>query len=135
MTYSLEPSGKLKLLTPEELAAADIDSTIIVLNTGVLEDGTPYWAYVAVKPSRYSEFMRLTASRQPISLKEYGEILKCGLDKTVPEAARQEMARDYGCDDNYLSLLAEDVRKAQLAYLTDQVSHNIGDIVAKLKKK
>lgn len=45
------------------------------------------------------------------------------------------MEEKYGCDDNYLKKLAEDVRKQQAAFLKGQEDTRISDIVAMLKKK
>ena len=56
--YQFDKSGKLIPPSPDELLAADANSSIIVLDRGKLKSGNPYWAYVAVKPSKYAEFMR-----------------------------------------------------------------------------
>jgi len=70
-----------------ELEAADAaGEALIVLDRGQLEDGTPYWAYVAVKPSKHREFMQLGKTRQPRRISDYGAILKYGLERGVPDA-------------------------------------------------
>jgi hypothetical protein len=135
MAYQFEPSGKIKVPTAEELAASDADSSVIVLSCGAIEDGTPYWAYISVKPSKYQEFMRESDLHKPINFDDYGVILKCGLEEDVPDSIKEEMKREHGVDENYLARLRDDVLKAQATFLTAKESKRIGDIVAMLKKK
>ena len=133
MAYQFGKDGTLKDLTAEELAAADADSSVIELNHGTLNDGTPYWAYIAVKPSRYKDFKRLTADHQPIRLTEYGNILKFGFDDLVPTSVREEMKQKHGCEDAFLTTLAADVKAAQATFLKQQEDMRIADIVSMLK--
>ena len=133
MAYQFAKNGTLKDLTAEELAAADADSSVIELNQGILNDGTPYWAYIAVTPSRYKDFKRLTADHQPILLTEYGNILKFGFDDRVPTSVREEMKHNHGWDDTFLTTLAADVKAAQATFLKQQEDMRIADIVSMLK--
>jgi len=135
MIYQFEKSGTLKEPTEKELAEADSNSAVIVLDRGALEDGTPYWAYVAVKLSRYREFLRVTAARQPMRLQDYGAILKYGLDKEVPDSVKMAMRKEYNFDENYISVLVQDIIKAQAEFLKQQETQRIDDIVSMLKKK
>ncbi len=122
-------------MTAEELRAADAHSSVIELDRGRLENGTPYWAYVAVRPSRYKEFKRVTAEHRPFRLRDYGIVLKHGFDEAVPLSIKEEMKRDYGCADSFLVALAADVRKAQAAFVREREHLRIGNIVAMLKKQ
>lgn len=135
MPYQFEINGTLKAMTAEELAAADADSTVIERDHGVLEDGTPYWAYIAVKPSKYKDFKRLTSQHAPINLSDYGNILKYGFDKQVPDYVKEEMKREHGCDEDFRTTLANDVNNAQGTFLKKQEEMRITDIVAMLKKQ
>jgi len=120
----------------EELeAAAAAGEALIVLDRGQLEDGTPYRACVAVKPSKYREFMQLGKTRQPRRISDYGAILKYGLERGVPDAVRKAMKDEYGFDDDYEAKLAETVKAARIDFLKRQESQRIGDIIAMLKKK
>ena len=131
-----EPSGKIKPPIREELKAADeAGEAIIVLDRGTIEDGTPYWAYVAVRPSRYEEFMRLGKNRQPKRINDYGAILKYGFDAEVPYDVRQFMEQANGFDDHFEEKLAAKVKTARIEFLKQQESQRISDIVAMLKKK
>lgn len=133
MAYQFEKDGKLKAPASEALAAADADSFLLVLDKGSIADGTPYWAYIAVKPSKYAEFIRLTQAHQPLRIGDYGTILKYGFEPDVPEAQREEMQREHGFDEQFVPKLLEDVKKAQGEFLKTQENQRLGDIVAMLK--
>jgi hypothetical protein len=138
MQYTFEKSGKLKTLTGEELAVLDKDSAIIVCNRGKLTDGTPYWVYLAVKPSRYEELLRMTAEGRYIVFEEYGRILNYGTGSEIPEDIKEEMRWEYGWDDHYMVHLMMDMEKARSTFLKEQkVQKNkkISDIIAGLVKK
>ena len=77
MSYQFAKDGTLNDMTDEELAAADADSSVIELSQGTLGDGTPYWAYSEVKPSKYKKFKLLTAAdaaHSPLRLRQGPEI-------------------------------------------------------------
>jgi len=122
-------------MTPEELAAADKDSAVIVCDYGTSADGRPYWVYLAVKPSMYKQFLKETAAHRPISFEEYGEILKYGYDQEVPLAVKEEMKLKYNFDDQYMAKLTQKVIQAQIVFFKNKETQRIGDIVAMLKKK
>jgi len=136
MSYQFEKSGKLKKYTAEELAEADKTSSMLALDQGMLEDGkTPYWAYIAVKPSKFEEFIKITAARQKMNLADYGEILEYGFDAQVPESVQETMKSKYGFDKDYKTKLVDKVKQAQAEFLKSQENQRLGDIVAMLKKK
>jgi hypothetical protein len=135
MAYQFEKSGKVKDMTDEELAVADGNCAIVVRYSATVADGSPFWAYVAIKPSHYDAFMHAQSAHIPIVLEEYGEILRYGFDTDVPVSIQDEMKRRYGCDDNYECSVAEKVKAAQLAFLQTQETSQLNDIVAMLRKK
>jgi hypothetical protein len=135
VAYKFDNKGKLRELTAEELAAADKDSSVIVEDRGRLDDGRPYWLYIAVLPSKYNEYMRLTSQHAPIDVYQYGTILRYGFDAEVPSSVKEEMRERYGCDDHFMATLAQDVKAAQAALMERQENNRINDIVAMLKKK
>jgi len=133
--FTFDSSGTLKEPTAAEVAAADSDSAIIVLNRGKLDDGAPYWAYIAVKPSRYREFIKATEERRRVLLEEYGAFLHYGYGEDVPESVREEMKSSYGFDENYVDNLTKKVKDARAAFFKQQENQRIDDIVTMLKKK
>lgn len=136
--YIFEKSGKLKQLTDAELAEYDSDSSVIICSCGTSSDGRPYWLYLAVKPSKYKEYKRLSAQHTMIRFSDYGKILRRGYGEEVPAEVKQEMKEKYGCDDNYVEWLRRDIEKERTVFLKDQEekeNKRIGDIVAMMKQK
>lgn len=135
MESQFEASGKLKRLTDAELALEDADSSFIVYDDGILADGSHFWLYIAVKPSKYREFVDKTKRREMINYPDYGDIIKFGREEIVPAAIKDEMKQQYGFDDNYEAVVIDKFKKAQMEFLTKQETARINDIVSMLKKK
>lgn len=135
MIYTFDKYGDISSLTETQLKEADKDSSIFVKNTGRLKDGTPYWAYVAVRPSKYAIFMQAVATKTPLMLEEYGEIVECGFDEEVPHEVQEDMKALYGYDEHFMDDLARDIRKERAIFLKNQEDKRIEAIVAMLKKK
>lgn len=135
MPFQFDDAGKLKDLSPEQLAEADATSEIITFTNGTLEDDTPYWAYLAVPPSRYAEFLARTTAREALVLTEYGRVLECGLEESPPEEVKEAMRLQYGFDENYIGMLVERAKAEQKEFLGQKETRRIDDIVAMLKKQ
>jgi len=135
MVYQFEPSGKLKILTEQELAVSEGDSAIIVYHEGILEDGSPYWVYVAVKPSKYKAFTDKASRKEVIEYNQYGEIIQYGFDTVVPESIKELMKREYGCDDKFMDVLVADFKAAQASFLKEQENKRISEFIAMMKNK
>lgn len=131
----INAAGKLNVPTQEELSLMDHAVEIITFTDGKLDDGTPYWAYVAVQPSKYAEFIAATKARRRITLNEYGRVVKYGFDAVVPDAVKEEMKRDYGFDDQYLDNMAKKAGEEMTAFNKKKEANRLDDIVAMLKKK
>jgi hypothetical protein len=56
--------------------------------------GEPYWAYLAVKPSRAKAFRDAIRSGQ-LQLQDYGEIICWGEGEDVPAEMRQKMEQEH----------------------------------------
>ncbi len=135
MQYEFNDDGGLKKLSQEELLAADEVSYVIVKNTGIQNDGKPYWAYVAVRPSKYHEFMEYTREQRTVKLADYGRVLRYGLGTEIPDTIKKEMKARYRCDDAYLEKLTNDVNTARLVFMKEREDERISSIVAMLKNK
>lgn len=133
MTYQFDASGRLRPLTEAELAARDADpkSAVIVRIIGTLDSGGPFWLYLAVKPSKYKEFMQREGS---IRYADYGTVLRYGFEKGVPAAVTEEMKQCHGCDDGFLAAVIGEAKAAQAKFLKQQEGQRLNDIVAMLKK-
>lgn len=125
-------------MTSQTLVAEDKDSYIIVYDRGLSDGERPYWAYIAVRPSKYEKFITCVAERKSIHFTDYGDILRFGFDEDAPEYVKQEMAFIYGCNDDYINLVLRDIEHAQAIFRHEQEVHEntrINEIVALLKKK
>lgn len=99
------------------------------------EDGTPYWAYVSVKPSRYEALVRAIRSGKSKDISDYGIIIKYGFDKQVPDAVKEEMLRNHHFDDEYMQQIEQEILAERKVFLDKKEDERIGNIVAMLKKK
>ena len=131
--FNFEPSGKLKLPSQEELLKADNDAAILTYSHGTM-DGNPYWAYVAVKPSKYREFSRRSAARESLVFKDYGTVLAGGFAASPPAEVVREMQEKYGADPAYEDKLVAEANKQQDAFVAKREEKRIMDIVTMLKK-
>ena len=133
--FQFEPSGKIKLPPDEELAKLDGDNAVLAYTSGVMQDGRPYYAYVAVRPSLYKKFRQITAARQSVILGEYGELLEAGIATTPPLEVVQKMKNQYGCDPDYEQNIVQEALKQQAIFIQKKEDDRIGDIVNMLKKR
>lgn len=124
-------------MTAEELAAADVETAIVVLDRGIRSKngGQACWAYIAVCPSKYEAFLDVIKSGQPKIYRDYGVVLRYGTGETVPAEIREEMKREYGFDDNFIAKLEQEVRAEQAQFIKLKENRRIDAIVALLKKK
>ena len=133
--FQFEPSGKIKLPSDEELTKLDGDNAILAYTSGVMQDGRPYYAYVAVRPSLYKKFRQLTAACQSMILSEYGEVIEAGIAAAPPPEVVQKMKDQYGCDPAYEDNLVKEALKQQAVFVQKKEDDRIGDIVNMLKKR
>ncbi len=89
-------------------ANPDSLSRIVMLAYGSMENGKPYWCYVAVKPTRYTEFqdaLRADYSLYNFESDGYGEVVVSGEGVTPPQEVTARVAEIFGIE---LSLLFAD---------------------------
>jgi hypothetical protein len=134
-SIEFEASGKVKRPSGEELAQADEEMAVLSYVHGTMEDGRPYYAYVAIKPSRYREFHALTAARKAMVIGDYGTVIAAGFESEPPPEVVKEMREAYGFDDQYEGKLKQEALKQQQAFFEEQEKTRIDDIVRKLKRK
>jgi len=135
MAISFTSTGQVKEPTAEELAKADEDTAILGYVHGTMGDGRPYYAYVAIRPSRYREFHALTASQRALVIGDYGTVLAAGFEPQAPPEVEREMREVYGFDDQYEAKLKQQAIKQQETFFASQEKKRIDDIVAMLKTK
>jgi hypothetical protein len=111
-----KPGGR----KPDEAGAKKTDpfdslKRTIALVYGILGNGTPFWAFVAVKNPVYQEF--LLAQREDrldlTHFDHYGEIIIAGEGKAPPDETILKVAGMYGTDpDEFMRNTKEDIRRA-----------------------
>ncbi len=134
-SIAFEASGKVKHSSVEELAQADQETAILSYVHGTMEDGRPYYAYVAVKPSKYRDFHAMTAAMRPMVIGDYGTVVAAGFESEPPADVVKEMREVYGFDDQYEERLKSDALKQQEFFFAKLETKRIDDIVAMLQKK
>ena len=132
---AFEPTGKVKHPSVEDLAQADKDLAILGYVHGTMDDGRPYYAYVAILPSKYREFHALSAAKKAMVIGNYGTVIAAGFEFEPPADVVQEMQDVYGFDEQFETKLKQEAIKDQKAFFEKQETGRIDDIVAMLKKK
>lgn len=89
------------------------DATVatVVLVRGEAEDGRPQWAYALIPADRYQEF-RMAEEAGAYDLADFGTVLHHGLGEEPPQAIREHMAAEYGCNPRFEEELAEALEQA-----------------------
>jgi hypothetical protein len=134
MASLLNASGKLAVPTQADLQTADEVAEIICFVEGTLDDATPYWVYLALKPSKYASFISVTKAPQTFLLSDYGTVLRYGTEALVPVEAQEQMKCEYGFDDRYVDKLVKKAEAEQDRFLKQNEERRLGDIVAIMKK-
>ena len=143
LPFAFHKSGDVKVATDAErqeppvakIRNADEDAGIICFTSGLMEDGRPYWVYLAVKPNKYQEFKKLTDEGKGMTFSDYGTVVAGGFGKEVPASVKQEMKEKYGFEDLSQRDLTKQFYEAQAFFVQQQESEHIADIVEMLKKK
>ena len=128
-------TGKLNPPPADELAKLDDTAAVLSYMTGQMPDGRPYYAFVAVLPSRYIEFHNKTKDRAPLVLGEYGVVLKAGFEEKAPPDVVEYMHQEYGYNEKYESILARKLDAERKAYFKQQQEDRIQNALAMLIKK
>ena len=80
-------------------------SRFIVMARGLMNGGGFYWCYVAVKPSRYEEFKKVTANKYNIQnfvKDEFGEVIVSGAGRDAPKEVIDKVAEMFGVSPDSL---------------------------------
>lgn len=126
--------GTFAVPSAEAFAQADEDTAILAYTHGTMDDGRPYYAYVAVKPSLYQEFYRKSAAREPIVIGQYGTVVEGGFEASPPPDVQQRM-RELGFDEKLEEKLTQAAKKQLKAIHERQEVERIQGIVEMLRAK
>jgi hypothetical protein len=78
----------------------DTVSRVIMLLYGKLDNGGPFWCYVALKPSKFEAFKQAEAAGNIdlYNFEAFGEVIVSAEGKTPPEEVTLKVAEMYGTD-------------------------------------
>ena len=89
-------------LTPDVLVKADAEAGIVHLMTGQTGSGENFWAYIAVKPSRYEDFILSSRAQEEMNLHEFGDILESGFGTEPPADVRRTIESRDDIEVNFI---------------------------------
>ena len=90
-------------ITPPPLsdhAMADLLCTIMILCRGNTPTGSPFWAYMCIKPSMAQAFKE-ARERGAFALGDFGTLIESGEDIDPPLEIQQRMERDFGMNHHF----------------------------------
>ena len=95
--------ARSKSMTDKTTNNTDLMRTIVLVY-GLLEDGNPFWVFVAVKPSQYQSFItaQKDGSLNLYQFATYGEIIVSGIGKSPPDEITIKVAEMYQTDPEKL---------------------------------
>ncbi len=97
-----------ELPTTEQLQETDKTVGILVLVQGEKSDGSQFYAYVVIAPSKYQSFLQAEKIGN-YNLEDYGEIVKISDGFEPPAEIRKEMHKKYGTDSNFIRNLEKQI--------------------------
>ena len=99
----------------EEWEKADEKLAVYALTQGYTKDNVPFWAYLAIPPSKYVAFK--TAEQDGnFTLSDYGEVLAMGIGYNPPNDIMEKMETEFGVNHNFeeeIITVAEEYVKEQ----------------------
>lgn len=135
-SLQFDNDGKIKTASAESLTQADANgAAIIAFSSGNTASGRPYYAYVAVKPSKYREFCEKSEARETIKLSDYGRVVAHGFESAPPASVVQHMYEQYGFDETYESRLKAEISSQRQKDSLQKEEDRLMDIVAMMKAK
>lgn len=103
----MNASNNIPVPTASELQKADQEVSIMVLVRGTLATNDPFWAYLAIPPSKYLSFKQAEAAGG-YAMSDYGQVIEMGTGATEPPAdIKRKMEKDFNVNHNFEA----DVRK------------------------
>jgi hypothetical protein len=131
---AFDKTGKLQEPTAEQLAEGDKNSAVLSYIHGKSQ-GKPFWAYVAVKPSKYKEFHELNCAKKRYAIEDYGIIVASGEGEKPPESIIKEMRDRYGFKDNFGEELKQEAIRQNKIFFDKKEAERLKDIITMLQKQ
>ena len=97
----------IPLPSASDLQKADQEVSIMVLVRGTLATNDPFWAYLAIPPSKYLSFKQAEAAGG-YAMSDYGQVVEMGTGATEPsDEIKKKTETEYNVNHNFEA----DVRK------------------------
>lgn len=84
----------------ELLVEADKSVEMLVLIAGQRQDGSDFWAYAAIPPSKYTAFTEAEA-KGAYRLNDYGRVLTSGDGLQPPSGLEQQLREKYNLSTDF----------------------------------
>jgi len=133
--FKFKDNGVLEVPSKEELEELDIDTYIISYTDGTMSDGRPFYAYIAVVPSKYQEFHEKTTAQQPIVLNDYGIVITADFAPEPPPEIIDYMRENYLFDESLSDQLQNELATQRAKYIEKKELSRVQDIVEQMKQK
>jgi len=134
VTLLFNPDGKVKVPSQAELEAIDRHTFIIAYTNGTMADGRPYYAYIAVQPSKYQEFHDMTAAGKPLVMSHYGQVIIADFAVRPPQDIVDYMREEYGFEDNLESGLQQQLTLQRGAFIQQNEVSRLQYIASMMKQ-
>lgn len=89
------------LYTQIDFDTLDRQASILYLLCGTDCDDEDFYAYMAIQPSRYREFLLKQSLNDPFTPTDYGVVIESGLGVLPPKELQEDMKQNYGFDPKY----------------------------------
>lgn len=66
-----------------------------------MKNGMLFYAYVALKPSKYDAYLKAMTSHKTMNLHRYGTVIKTGVGAAPPEHVKKEMEETFGVEHDF----------------------------------
>lgn len=118
------------LLRKSDIDAADNEVSIMVLVRGTLATEDPFWAYLAIPPSKYLAF-KSAESKGGYAMSDYGNVVEIGVGAIEPpDDIKQRMEREFNVNHSFeaeLKKKADDLQAKERILLEYQKRQEKGE--------
>ena len=136
MPLKFDPNtGDVLAPSQEEFGSMDAEYSVLTYTTGVMDDGKPYYAYIAVTPSKYVEFHSRIKSNESMILGDYGVVILSDFLPEAPTDVKEHMRKEYGFSENYETILKQSVDEERKVFFKKEEDNRIQNALQMLIKK
>lgn len=90
-------------VTEGQLKKLDGIHDLVEIFHGIDEDGSVFYAYMAIYPSKYMEYKNKIHNQEDLNLEDYGRILYSGKGDIPSAEIQQQMEEEHGIDHAHMT--------------------------------